>query len=223
MASRGHSRGSKRARRPHWRERRRPWRGRPGLGGAGATAATTGDHRRARARGRRPEACPAGLWLPTRSWGVCECWMVLEEAGVALFIGERRGCFGLRRWTPVHGARRRAASVRGREGGAAHAAIVGERGRAQERGEGDKHSAHHTVGLAGPCPCSLQRAPASASARGELRELRGRWWRSLARYGSRGSEHARNRALGGTQSASTRTPAHLDERGHRVDYDIRSS
>ena len=62
-------------------ERRRPWRGRPGLGGAGATAATIGDRRRARARGRRPEACPAGLRLPTRLWGVWECWMVLEEAG----------------------------------------------------------------------------------------------------------------------------------------------
>ena len=28
-----------------------------------------------------------------------------RRLGVALFIGERRGCFGLRRWTPVHGAR----------------------------------------------------------------------------------------------------------------------
>ena len=57
-----------------------PERGR-GLGGAGATTATRRDRRRARARGWRPEACPAGLRLPTRSWGVCECWMVLEEAG----------------------------------------------------------------------------------------------------------------------------------------------
>ena len=62
-------------------ERRKPWRGCPSLGGARATTATRGDHRRARARGRRSEACPAGLRLPTRSWGVCECWMVLEEAG----------------------------------------------------------------------------------------------------------------------------------------------
>ena len=34
---------------------------------------------------------------------------MLEDArrgwGGALYIGERRGCFGLRRWTPVHGAR----------------------------------------------------------------------------------------------------------------------
>ena len=45
----------------------------------------------------------------------------------------------------------------------------------------------------------------------------------MARFGSQGSEHARNRALGGTQSASTRMPAPLDERGHRVDYDIRLS
>ena len=62
-------------------EWRRPWKGCPGLGGAGATETTRGDRRRARARGRRPAACPAGLRLPTRSLGVCECWMVLEEAG----------------------------------------------------------------------------------------------------------------------------------------------
>ena len=32
-----------------------------------------------------------------------------------------------------------------------------------------------------------------------------------------------NRAFSGTQSAWTRMPAPLDERGHRVDYDIRPS
>ena len=34
-----------------------------------------------RTEGCLDEACSAGLRLPTRSWGVCECWMVLEEAG----------------------------------------------------------------------------------------------------------------------------------------------
>ena len=34
-------------------------------------------------------------------------------------------------------------------------------------GEIDEHSAPRTVSLAGPCPCSLRRAPASASAREE--------------------------------------------------------
>mgnify|MGYP006968176250 CR=1 FL=1 len=60
--------------------------------------------------------------------------------------------------------------------------------------------------------CCLGRAmPVLAAAssgigecQGELRELRQRWWHGLACHGSRGSEHARNRALGGTQSASTR-------------------
>ena len=156
--------------------------------------------------------------------GVCgSAGWCSRRLGAAPFIGERRGGFGLRRWTPVHGARRRAASVRGGEGDATHAATVGERGRAQNRGEGDEHSAHRTVTLAGPCPCLLQRALASVSARGELRGFGQRWWRGLARYGSRGSEHARNRARGGTQSAATHMPAPLDERGHHVDYEIRPS
>ena len=107
--------------------------------------------------------CGSGGWCSRRMWA-------------APFIGERRGGFGLRRWTPVHGARRRAASVRGGEGDAAHAGTMGEWGRAQEQGDGNEHSANRTVGLAGPCPCSLRRAPASASAREELRTLRRRWW-----------------------------------------------
>ena len=124
--------------------------------------------------GPRP-ARPGYGFLLDRGVCVSAGWCS-RRLGVALFIGERRGCFGLRRWTPVHGARRRAASVRGEEGDAAHAATVGGRRRAQERGEGDEHSAHRTVGLAGPCPCSLRRAPASASARGELMALRRGWW-----------------------------------------------
>ena len=91
---------------------------------------------------------------------------------MAAFIGGRREAFGLHRRTPIHGAQRRAASLRGGEGDATHAATVGERGRTQERGEGDEHSAHRTVGLVGPRPCSLRRAPSSVSAREELRTLR---------------------------------------------------
>ena len=101
--------------------------------------------------------------------GVCvSAGWCSRRLGVALFIGERRGCFGLRRWTPVHGARRRAASVRGGEGDESHAATVGERRRAQDQGDGDEQSALRTVGLAGSCPCSLRRAPASVSTREEL-------------------------------------------------------
>ena len=62
--------------------------------------------------------------------------------------------------------------MRGGEGDVAHAGTVGERGRAQEQGDGDEHSAHCTVVLAGQRPCPLRQAPASASARGELRASR---------------------------------------------------
>ena len=68
-------------------------------------------------------------------------------------------------------------------------------------GERDEHNAPRTVPLAGPCPCSLRRAPASASGRGELWKWRQGWWRGVAGLGRLGSEHALNRALGGTQSA----------------------
>ena len=91
---------------------------------------------------------------------------------MAVFIGEQRGGFGLRRWTPGRGARRRTASVREGEEDVAHAGTVGEWGRAKGRGEDDEHSAPRTVALAGPCPCPLRRAPASASARVELSEWR---------------------------------------------------
>ena len=50
-----------------------------------------------------------------------------RRLGAAPFISERRGGFGLRWWTPVHGARRRAASVTGGEGDGGHAATVGGR------------------------------------------------------------------------------------------------
>ena len=104
--------------------------------------------------GPRPARPGYGFLL---ACGVCgSAGWCSRRLGAALFIGERRGGFGLRWWTPVHGARRRAASVRGEEGDAAHATTVGGRRRAQERGEGDEHSAHRTVGLAGPCPCSLR-------------------------------------------------------------------
>ena len=91
---------------------------------------------------------------------------------MAPFIGERRGVDRAPPATPGHCAQRRAASVRGGEGDAAHAGTMGERGREQDREEGDEHSAERTVALAGPRPCSLRRAPASASARAELRGSR---------------------------------------------------
>ena len=87
-------------------EWRRPWKGCPGLGGAGATGTTQGHRRRARAQGRLPAACPTVLRSSTRLWSVWEWWMMLEEAGVALFIAEHRRGFGTHQWTPGHGARR---------------------------------------------------------------------------------------------------------------------
>ena len=139
----------------------------------------------------------------------------------ALYIGERRGCFGLRRWTPVHGARRRAASVRGGEGDGGHAATVGEWRRAQDQEDGDEHSALRTVGLAGPCPCSLRRAPASAIARGKLMALRQGWWRSLARSGRRG-KRARAKQSARRHSERVDTQAGIVyTRGHRVNFALR--
>ena len=83
--------------------------------------------------GPRP-ARPGYGFLLDRGVCVSAGWCS-RRLGVALFIGERRGCFELRRWTPVHGARRRAASVRGGEGDGGHAATVGERRRAQDQGD----------------------------------------------------------------------------------------
>ena len=57
---------------------------------------------------------------------------------------------------------------------------VGERGRAQGHWGDDEHSAHRTVMLVGPRPCSLQRAQASASAR---RELKRAWTKIVAKIG----------------------------------------
>ena len=85
---------------------------------------------------------------------------------MALFIGDRRGCFGLRRWTPVHGARRQAASVRGGEGDGGHAATVGERDEHRIKGGDDEHSAPALLGW-----------PDLARARcGELRRRRVPGW-----------------------------------------------
>ena len=91
-----------------------------------------------------------------------------RRLGRALFIAEQQEGIGIRRRTPGHGARRRTASVSEGEGDAAHTGTVGEWRRAQGREGGDEHSAQRTVGLAGPRPCSLRRAPTSASTRREL-------------------------------------------------------
>ena len=93
---------------------------------------------------------------------------MLEEAGEgSIYSRASRGdrALPVNTWTR---ARRRTASVGEGEGDAAHAGTVGERGRAQECGGGDEHSAQRTIGLAGPRPCSLRRAPALVSARREL-------------------------------------------------------
>lgn len=108
-----------------------------------------------------------------RDCGVCgRSRLCSRRLGRALFIAEPREGIGLRRRTPGHGARRQMASVSEGEGDAAHAGTVGEWRRAQGREGGDEHSAHHTVALAGPRPCWLRRAPASVSARRELRRSR---------------------------------------------------
>ena len=147
--------------------------------------------------------------------------MLLEEAEGALFIGELRG--GVRAppvdtWTRCPATN--GVNERGRRR-VAHAGTVGERGRALGHWGDDEHSAHRTVTLAEPRPCSLRRAPASASVRGELMALRRGWWQSLARSGRRGKRARANIALGGTQSASTRRHDMVDTRGHRANSLLR--
>lgn len=70
----------------------------------------------------------------------------------------------------------------------------------RNEGERDEHSAR-SVPLAGSCPCSLRRAPTSASGRMELWRWRRGWWRGVARSGRPSSEYALNRGAGDAQSA----------------------
>ena len=140
---------------------------------------------------------------------------------MAPFIGEQRG--GVRA-PPVDTSPRHPATSGVSERGRRRRSSRGdcwEQGRAQERGEGDEHSAQRTVGLAGPCLCLLRRAPASASARVKLMALRRGWWQSFARSGRRGKRARANRALGGTQSASTRRHDTVHTRGHCANSSLR--
>ena len=149
--------------------------------------------------------------------------MVLEEAGGGSFYrrasGVDRGSAG-DTWTlrPVtSGVSERGRRRRSSRGDCGRTGTnTGSRGRRRAQCR-----AHCGVGRTAPVLAAA--SSGVGECQGELRGLGCRWWRGLARFGSRGSEHARNRALGGTQSASTRMPAPLDERGHRVDYDIRST
>ena len=116
---------------------------------------------------------------------------------MAAFIGERRGGFGLRRRTPVHGAQRCKAPAREGEDDGGHTGTIGRRGRAQERG--GKRRAQCTM------HCVIGRTmpvlAAASSGVGECQgELRG-WRRGFASLGRLCSEHALNIALGGTHNA----------------------
>ena len=82
--------------------------------------------------GLRP-ARPGYGFLLDRGVCVSAGWCS-RRLGVAEFIGERREEFGLRRRTPVHGARQRTAPVREGEEDGDHAETIGGRGRAQGRG-----------------------------------------------------------------------------------------
>ena len=101
----------------------------------------------------------------------------------------------------MHGARRRTAPVREEEDDGGHAGTVCGRGRAQERG-GTRRAqctTHCVVGLTVPVL-----ATASSSV-GDLQgTVKGAQTKMVARFGScsEGSEHAQNRGVGATQSAS---------------------
>ena len=146
---------------------------------------------------------------------------MLQEAAEGVYIGE----VARRAWAPpetaVSSARRRMVPEREGEGNGVHAGAMHGRGRAQEQGGKGRTQCAGTVPLAGPCPCSLRRAPASASARGKLRGWRRGWWRGgdmlwLAEQRARAQQRrwrCAERAFG--------MPAPSGERGHRVDRDIR--
>ena len=95
-----------------------------------------------------------------------------NELGGALLIAEAEA--GIESSPEFSGAspRRGMASVREGQDAGGHAGAVGELRRAQERGTRRAQGHIHTVALAAPCHCSLRQAPASASARVQLRGLK---------------------------------------------------
>ena len=173
-------------------------------------------------RGRQPEACPTRLWLPTVVWRCAECVYGEKRAQEISIYRRGRGGDGDLAGALWSVARRRMASVRGGEDAGDHAGAVDEQLQAQKRGTRRAQGHGCTVALAASCLCLLRRAPASASARAELRGCKQGWWRGLARCCSRGSEHARNRGSSAPQSAERvgRMPTPLDERRHRVNFGI---
>ena len=114
---------------------------------------------------------------------------------MALFIGERRGCFGLRRWTPVHGAWRRAALVRGAEGdgelrqGAASGERCGVGGERRGAVEAAARAARRGEAAAAGVPLGLGLAAGLAAAPG----ARGGWASRLGPWPRRGAARFLNR------------------------------
>ena len=155
----------------------------------------------------------------TRSWGVWEDWVMLEEAREgSIYSRASRGV-----WAPPRDTWTRCPTTNG----------VSERGRTRHssrgncwrtgmrtrREEGDNHSAHCTIALAGQRPCPLRQAPASASSR----RVNGAKTKMVARFGTlrQAGKRARDQQrLGRVVERVGRMPARLDERGHRVNSDI---
>lgn len=185
-------------------EWRRPWKGCPGLGGAGATETTQGDRRRARARGQRLAAYPAGLRFSTRLWSVWEWRMVLEEAREgSIYRRPSRGGSGSAgdtwTWRPTtSGVRERGRWRRSSRGDCGRTGMsTGSRGR--RRAQCRVHC------------CGGRTMPVLTAASSGVGECQGRvkgaWTKIVARFGKArqsGKRPCEQQRLVGTQSASTR-------------------
>ena len=182
---------------------------------------TREDRRRARARGRRPAACPAGLRFPTRLWGVWEWWMVLEEAGGG--SSYRRAERGVRA-PPVdtcprcpamsgvseRGRRRR--SSRGNCGRAGTSTGTRRRRRAQ-------CAPHCYVGRTAPV---LAAASSGVGKRqGGVKKVETMIVVQFGKLRQAGKRARAKQMLGRHSERVGCMPTRLDERGHRVSSDLR--
>ena len=168
-------------------------------------------------------ACPAGLRLPTRLWGVWECWMVLEEAGGGSIY--RRAARGFRA-PPVDTCPRRPAT-----------SGVSERGRRRRSSRGNFWRTGTSTGTrrrrrAQCAPhCWVGRtvpmlAAASSGVSERQRGVKGVETKMVANFGALRQSGKRARAKQSAWPHSERVDTQaviVYTRGHRVNSDLRPS